>query len=65
MKPKDHFYISRTGAIFVLTKFNENWYLAGSPLLAESQILWPVGIATHFREISNYIKNQLGFFELR
>lgn len=64
IKTKEHFYVSRTGSIFMLTKFNENWYLAGDPLLKDSKILWPVGVASNFFKISNYIKNQLGFFKL-
>lgn len=62
---KDHFFMSRTGAIFMLTKFGASWYLAGDPLVKDSKILWPVGATTNFQKISSYVKTQLGFFELR
>ncbi len=65
MKNKDHFYVSRTGVIFVLTKCGDKWYLAGSPLIKESKMLWPVGIATSFSKIREYIKNSIGLLELR
>lgn len=65
MKNKDHFYVSRTGVIFVLTKCGEKWYLTGNPLVEESKMLWPVGSALDFKKISNYVKNQLGLVELR
>ena len=62
---KDHFYVSRTGSIFMLTKFGDNWYLAGNPVIEDSKILWPVGVASNFRNIHRYVTNQLGFFELK
>lgn len=65
MKTRDHFYVSRTGAVFMLTKFGTNWYLAGDPLLEDSRILWPVGVASNFNKINGYVKNVLGFFELK
>lgn len=65
VKTKDHFYLSRTGSIFVLTKLGDSWYLAGNPLVRESVMLWPVGAATSFKNISKYVKNTLGFFELK
>lgn len=64
-KTKDHYYVSRTGSIFVLTKFGSSWYLAGDPLHRDSEILWPVGAATNFKAVSEYVKNILGFFELK
>lgn len=64
-KTLDHFFVSRTGSIFVLTKFGGSWYLAGDPLYKDSQILWPVGAGTNFKTVNGYVKNQLGFFELK
>ena len=64
-KTKDHYYVSRTGSIFVLTKFGNSWYLAGDPMNRDSQILWPVGAATNFKNVHGYVKNTLGFFELK
>ena len=64
-KTKDHYYVSRTGAIFVLTKFGSSWYLAGNPMHEDSEILWPVGAAASFKTVSGYVKNVLGFFELK
>lgn len=61
----DHFYVSRTGCIFVLTKLGDRWYLAGDPILTDSQMLWPVGVSANFKKISSYIKKHLGLIELR
>ena len=62
---KDHYYVSRTGSIFVLTKFGSSWYLAGDPMHKDSEILWPVGAATSFKAVHSYVKNKLGFIELK
>lgn len=62
---KEHFYLSRTGSIFVLTKIGNSWYLAGNPVISESKMLWPVGASVNFKKISSYVKKQLGFYELR
>jgi hypothetical protein len=64
-KTKDHFFVSRTGSIFVLTKFGSSWYLAGDPMSKDSTILWPVGAAPNFTVVNHYIKNKLGFIELK
>lgn len=64
-KTKDHFYVSRTGSLFVLTKFGSSWYLAGDPMKKESELLWPVGAATNFKTVREYVKNKLGFMELK
>lgn len=64
-KTKEHFFVSRTGSVFVLTKMGDCWYLAGNPVARESKILWPVGAATSFKNINSYVKKTLGFFELK
>lgn len=64
-KTKDHFYMSRTGSIFMLSKYDGCWYLVGNTLHSDSRILWPVGASTTFKNVHNYIKNKLGFFELK
>lgn len=61
----DHFYVSRTGSVFVLTKLGDRWYLAGDPIFTDSQMLWPVGVSANFKKISSYIRKHLGLIELR
>lgn len=61
----DHFYVSRTGEVFVLTKLGQRWYLAGNPTFIDSQMLWPVGVSTNYRKLDGYIKKYIGLVELK
>lgn len=63
--PKEHFYVSRSGAILSLSKLGEKWYLTGSPVAKDSKMLWPVGCSENFKKISKYVKNTLGLSPLR
>lgn len=61
---KEHFFISRTGTVFVLTKLGEKWYLSGPPERRESRMLWPIASGIDFIKLKQYVKHEIGLLEL-
>lgn len=57
---KEHFYVSRTGAIFSIYKLNTNWYIMG----AINKRILPMMSSLNFKDITKFAKNELGLVRL-
>lgn len=64
MKTKEHFFISRTGTIFILSKLGDKWYLTGPPERKDSKMLWPIASTTNYFKLKQYVKREMGLLEL-